>query len=195
MTLTISIRRSSRCFAIVAGLSLLALAGCRSPKGSGLSVPYPATTAKISLPFQEMVTLMAAWSEEQNELQGEQGGKKRQSKAKRPFPGWGKVQFRPDGAAASIHLTREWTYASKSLYERNIDVAVIAVRPGAPFCDMEVTVFTRNALAGELGAGHRDKAKENKLISRVTFLLGNERVRDREAEKEKEEADDDAKEN
>lgn len=178
MTLTASTTPFRLGIILAASASLFALSGCRLPKGSGVGVPYPATNAKISLPFQEMVSLMGEWAETQNELQSKQGGKKRQSKNKRPFPGWGPVQFRPEGSLASLHLTREWTYASKSLYERNVDVAVIAVRPGSPFCDMEVTVFTRNALAGNIGAGNRDKSKENKLISRVTNLLGNERVKD-----------------
>jgi hypothetical protein len=188
MTLTTSTARFRVRYLLLASLSLLILTGCRLPKGSGVGVPYPATTAKVSLPFQEMVSLMSMWAEKQNELQSKQGGKKRQSRRKWPFPGWGPVQFRPEGGSATLHLSREWTFASKSLYERNIDVAVIAVRPGVPFCDMEVTVFTRNALAGNLGAGNRDKTKENKLISRVTTLLGNERIRgpDKKVEKDKE---------
>ena len=51
---------------------------------------------------------------------------------------------------------------------------------------MEVSVFTRNALAGNLGAGQRDKSKENKLIRRVTNLLGNESVEDDAPKKEEE---------
>jgi len=186
MTLTASTTPFRLGIIFAASASLCMLTGCRLPKGAGVSVPHPATTAKISLPFQEMVSLMSEWAETQNELQSKEGGKKRQSKNKRPFPGWGPVQFQPAGSSASLHLTREWTYASKSLYERNIDVAVIAVQPGSPFCDMEVSVFTRNALAGNLGAGHRDKSKENKLIRRVTNLLGNESVKDAAPKKEEE---------
>ena len=155
-------------------------AGCgKTPR---VDLPYSATQARISMPYGELVTRIGQWADIHNMSQpaASQRDKKKRRRVNPndlPFRGWGQVRFEEYSVPtfAILHLSREWTYSAQDRYERNIDVAKVTVTPGAPHSELDVSVITHNAL--ERGSsGKRDRAKEQKIIQRMTYLLGDKQV-------------------